>query len=307
MKVPRSSATTLSRGANHPRTTVQSRALTPLCTQSPRPRCGPNLNPGRIWGFSAKAARDVSTARVQAVSPVTEVKSSARRSAPPCTWADRLLPPHPHPGLPMAPARADLRADDPSRSPRPAVERALLAAAPRRPALAAPCHAGRNRSVRLSARVDPQAGEHDAMERGICLTAATTVEATVLPAARGTLNGTDPAQSCKRRLTAQPFRFVPRRDQQSDGRVRTDPHHLKQLRGMTFHEPGQTILHIPDLLGQPADPVSQQTQRDPSGLQHRFLTVLLATAHVSEPRTGTEEFGIAQSGQFFPQGWIGRP
>jgi hypothetical protein len=52
MKVPRSSATTLSRRANRPRTTVQSRALTPLCTQSPRPRCGPDLSPGRIWGVS---------------------------------------------------------------------------------------------------------------------------------------------------------------------------------------------------------------------------------------------------------------
>ncbi|MFD9219622.1 hypothetical protein ACFWDI_06225 [Streptomyces sp. NPDC060064] len=40
---------------------------------------------------------------------------------------------------------------------------------------------------------------------------------------------------------------------------------------MTFHEPGQTSVHFPDLRGELADPVSRQTQRDPSGLQHRLL------------------------------------
>jgi hypothetical protein len=49
--------------------------------------------------------------------------------------------------------------------------------------------------VVLGARVDPQAGEHDAVERGVGLPVATTIEATVLPASRGTLDGTDPAQS----------------------------------------------------------------------------------------------------------------
>jgi hypothetical protein len=49
----------------------------------------------------------------------------------------------------------------------------------------------------LGARVDPQTGEHDAMERGIGLTVATTVEATVLPASRGTLDRTDPDKAAK--------------------------------------------------------------------------------------------------------------
>jgi hypothetical protein len=74
---------------------------------------------------------------------------------------------------------------------------------------------------------------------------------------------------------------------------------------MAFHEQGQTSIHIPDLLRELTDPASQQTQRDPSRLQHRLLTNLLATAHVGEPRTGTEEFRIAQSGQLFPQGGVG--
>ncbi|WP_246101584.1 hypothetical protein [Streptomyces cyaneus] len=73
---------------------------------------------------------------------------------------------------------------------------------------------------------------------------------------------------------------------------------------MTFQEPGQTSVHIPDLLGELSDPVSQQTQRDPSGLQHPRFTALFLTARVGEPRTGAEEFGIAQSGQFFPQGGV---
>ena len=73
---------------------------------------------------------------------------------------------------------------------------------------------------------------------------------------------------------------------------------------MTIHEAGQTCVHIPNLLGELADPVSQQTQRDPSGLQHRLLADLLATAHVGEPRTGTEEFGITQPGQFLS--WVSR-
>jgi hypothetical protein len=111
--------------------------------------------------------------------------------------------------------------------------------------------------VVLSARVDPQTGEHDAMERGIRLTVATPVEATELPASRGTLDGTDTAQRGERRLTVQPFRIVPHRDQQSDRRIRTDPHHLEQLRGMGFHMPGQTGVHLADLLGELADPVSQ--------------------------------------------------
>jgi hypothetical protein len=57
---------------------------------------------------------------------------------------------------------------------------------------------------------------------------------------------------------------------------------------MAFHEPGQTSVHIADLRGELADPVSQQTQRDPSGLQHRLLAGLLVTVHVGEPRTGPE-------------------
>ncbi|WP_392676549.1 hypothetical protein [Streptomyces sp. LN785] len=69
---------------------------------------------------------------------------------------------------------------------------------------------------------------------------------------------------------------------------------------MTFDEPGQASVHLPDLLGELANPVSQQTQRDPRGLQHRLLVTLLASAHFGEARTGTEEFGIAQSGQFLP-------
>ncbi|WP_338895231.1 hypothetical protein WBG99_05520 [Streptomyces sp. TG1A-60] len=73
---------------------------------------------------------------------------------------------------------------------------------------------------------------------------------------------------------------------------------------MTFHEPDQTSVHIPDLLGELADPVSQQAQGDPSGLQHRLLAGLPVTAHIDEPRTGPEEFGIAQSSQVFPQGGI---
>lgn len=66
--------------------------------------------------------------------------------------------------------------------------------------------------VVLSARVDPQTREHDAMERGICLPVATTVETTELPATRGTLDRTDPAQSGEGRLTVQAFRVVPHRD-----------------------------------------------------------------------------------------------
>ncbi|MCZ1014689.1 hypothetical protein [Streptomyces noursei] len=34
------------------------------------------------------------------------------------------------------------------------------------------------------------------------------------------------------------------------------------------------------------------------------LAALLVTAHVGEPRTGAEEFGIAQSGELFPQGGV---
>ncbi|MFD9327846.1 hypothetical protein [Streptomyces sp. NPDC060065] len=45
--------------------------------------------------------------------------------------------------------------------------------------------------VVLCARVDPQASEHDAMERGIGLPVTTTVEATVLPVSRG-VNGDIP-------------------------------------------------------------------------------------------------------------------
>lgn len=78
MKVPRSSATTLSRRANHPRATVQSRAFSPLCTQPPGPRCGPSLNPGRIWGVSAEVARCISPAR----GPVTELTSSLHLTLP---------------------------------------------------------------------------------------------------------------------------------------------------------------------------------------------------------------------------------
>lgn len=47
----------------------------------------------------------------------------------------------------------------------------------------------------LSSRVDPQASEHDAMQRSIGLPVAAAVEATVLPASRETLDGTDPRVS----------------------------------------------------------------------------------------------------------------
>ncbi|MET7899314.1 hypothetical protein [Streptomyces mirabilis] len=73
---------------------------------------------------------------------------------------------------------------------------------------------------------------------------------------------------------------------------------------MAFHEPGQTSIHLLDLLGELADPVSQPTQRDPNGLQYRLLADLFLAARVGKPRTGTEEFGIAQSGQLFPQGGV---
>jgi integrase len=57
--------------------------------------------------------------------------------------------------------------------------------------------------VVLSARVDPQAGEHDAVERGVGLSVPAAVEATELPASRGTLDRTDPAQGGEGRLTVQ--------------------------------------------------------------------------------------------------------
>jgi hypothetical protein len=82
------------------------------------------------------------------------------------------------------------------------------------------------------------------------LPVAAAVEATVLPSARGTLDRADTAQRGERRLALEPFRVVPHRDQQSDRRVRTDPHHVEQLRGMPFYKPGQTSLYIPDLLGE---------------------------------------------------------
>jgi hypothetical protein len=63
--------------------------------------------------------------------------------------------------------------------------------------------------VVLGTRVDPQAGEHDAVERGIGLPVTTTVEATELSASRGTLDGAHTAQSGERRLNVQPFRVVP--------------------------------------------------------------------------------------------------
>ncbi|XES00012.1 hypothetical protein HEP87_57760 [Streptomyces sp. S1D4-11] len=74
---------------------------------------------------------------------------------------------------------------------------------------------------------------------------------------------------------------------------------------MTFHEAGQPSVHLADLLGELSDPGCQQAQRDPGGLQHRLLACPLVTARVGEPRTGTEEFGIAQVSQLFPQGGIG--
>ena len=53
-------------------------------------------------------------------------------------------------------------------------------------------------------RVDPETGEHNAVEHGVGLTAAAAIEMTVLPASRGTLDGTDPAQRGEGRLTVQP-------------------------------------------------------------------------------------------------------
>jgi hypothetical protein len=61
---------------------------------------------------------------------------------------------------------------------------------------------------------------------------------------------------------------------------------------MTIHEAGQTSVHIPNLLGELADPARQQTQRDPSGLQHPRSTALFLAAHVGEPRTGPEEGSV---------------
>ncbi|MFJ8669922.1 hypothetical protein [Streptomyces sp. NPDC093600] len=73
---------------------------------------------------------------------------------------------------------------------------------------------------------------------------------------------------------------------------------------MAFREPGQARVHVPDLLGELADPVGQQTQDDTGGLRHRLITALFMTAHIGEPRTGTEELGITQSGQLFPQSGV---
>ncbi|WP_246201674.1 hypothetical protein [Streptomyces alboniger] len=73
---------------------------------------------------------------------------------------------------------------------------------------------------------------------------------------------------------------------------------------MAFHQPGQTNIHLSDLLGKLSDPGGQQPQRDPGGLQHRLLTDVRTTARLGEPRTGTEGFGIAQAGQLFPQSGI---
>jgi hypothetical protein len=61
----------------------------------------------------------------------------------------------------------------------------------------------------LGARVHPQAGEDDAVERGVGLTVAAAVETTKLPASRRTLDGTDPAQRGEGRLTVQPLGLSP--------------------------------------------------------------------------------------------------
>ncbi len=49
-------------------------------------------------------------------------------------------------------------------------------------------------AVRLGARVKAQAGLHDPVQGGVGLSVAAAVEATVLPRARGSLDGADPAQ-----------------------------------------------------------------------------------------------------------------
>jgi hypothetical protein len=83
------------------------------------------------------------------------------------------------------------------------------------------------------------------MERGIGLPVAAALRRRYCR--RSEERSTELTPHSAARLTVQPFRVVPHRDQQSDGRVQTDPHHIKQLRRMAFHEPGQTSVHIPDL------------------------------------------------------------
>jgi hypothetical protein len=63
--------------------------------------------------------------------------------------------------------------------------------------------------VVLRARVDPQTGEHDSVECGVGLTVTAAVETAELPASRGTLDRTDPAQRSEGRLTVQAFRSDP--------------------------------------------------------------------------------------------------
>ncbi|WP_438289625.1 hypothetical protein [Streptomyces sp. HUAS TT7] len=62
---------------------------------------------------------------------------------------------------------------------------------------------------------------------------------------------------------------------------------------MTLDEASQASVHIPDLLGELADPARQQTQLDPRGLQHPHFTslfraarVLFRAARVGEPSAG---------------------
>jgi hypothetical protein len=73
------------------------------------------------------------------------------------------------------------------------------------------------------------------------------------PAAARAASYADPAQRREGRLTAQAFRVVPHRDQQSDGRVRTDAHHLEQLRSAALHQPGQASFQVLDLFAELPD------------------------------------------------------
>ncbi len=159
--------------------------------------------------------------------------------------------------------------------------------------------------VVLGARVEAQASLHDPVQSGVRLPVAATVETPVLPSARGTLHRTDPAQRGEGRLAAQAFRVVPYRDQQSDGRVRTDTHHREQLRSVAFHEPGQAAFQVLDLFRELSDSLGQQAQGDAGGLQHRLFTVVAVLAVVGELCAGTEEFCVVQNCQFFPQVRVG--
>lgn len=116
-----------------------------------------------------------------------------------------------------------------------------------------------------------QPGEHDAMQSGIRLPVAATVETTRVLPARGVLDGTHPAQGGERRLSAQPLRVVAHGDQERDSGVRADTHRHEQLRGMALDESGQPLIQLIDLPRELLDALGQQPQGDASGLGHSIL------------------------------------